>query len=132
MRTIQGKRIDAKRFGPFEPVRVLNFHDGPKIFTFQDADDAICLACWSDGDTNRSRFLVVPASDKIISRLENGSLTVRHALDQPRLWVIDVGTDGTVAEAWLVSPKDIPDDAQPQPGAMRFREHDLQSSLRTR
>ncbi len=127
---VQGKRIDAKRFGPFEPRHVLNHYDGPRIFTFHDSDEALCLACWSDEGEDRSRFLVVPVSDRIVSDLESGTLTVREALDQPRLWVVDLGFDGTIAEAWLVSPKDVPDDAQPQPGTRLHREADAARSLR--
>jgi hypothetical protein len=127
---VKGKRIDAQRFEPFEPLRVLNFFDGPRIFTFQDTDDALCLACWNDEGDSHSRFLVVPVTETIISNLEGGSLTVREALEQPRLWVVDLGFDGAVAEAWLVSPKDVPDDAQPQPGTMLHRDHDPRLSLR--
>ena len=127
---IKGKRVDAARFEPFEPLRVLNFCDGPRIFTFHDADEALCLACWSDEDDSHSRFLVVPVSEKIIASVESGERTVRDALDQPRLWIVDVGFDGAVAEAWLVSPKDVPDDAQPQPGAMLHRDRDPRLTLR--
>ncbi len=53
---ITGKQIDAARFAPFEPLRILNFFDGPRIFSFQDTDDALCLACWSDEGETQSRF----------------------------------------------------------------------------
>ena len=128
---VKGKRIDAKRFEPFEPLRVLNFCDGPRIFTFHDADEALCLACWSDEDDAHSRFLIVPVSEKIVANLERGSLSVSDALDQPRLWVVDLGFDGAIADAWLVSPKDVPDDAQPQPGTMLHRESEPQLTMRT-
>ena len=80
---IKGKPIEAKRFAPFEPLRVLNYYDGPRIFTFNDADDALCLACWSDEDEGQARFLVVAVTTKIIADLESGLLTVREALSQP-------------------------------------------------
>ena len=127
---VKGKRIDAQRFEPFEPLRVLNFCDGPKIFTFHDADEALCLACWSDEDETSSRFLVVPVSEKIIAGLDSGERTVRDVLDQPRLWVVDLDFGGAISEAWLVSPKDVPDDAQPQPGTMLHRESEPQLSMR--
>lgn len=70
MWVINGKSIDPKRFEPFQPVHVLNFYDGPRLFTFKDADGASCLACWSDEDEHYSRFLVVPTSETINTAVE--------------------------------------------------------------
>ncbi len=118
---IKGKPVDPKRFMPFEPLRVLNYYDGPRIFTFHDSDDALCLACWSDEDEKHSRFLVVAVNDRIVAELEGGLLSVREALTQPRLWVVDWATDGTIAGAWLVAHEDVPNDSQPQPRMMLHR-----------
>lgn len=127
---IKGKPVDPKRFAPFEPLRVLNYYDGPRIFTFNDADDALCLACWSDEDDKQSRFLVVPVSDQIIADLEMGLLSVGEALSQPRLWVVDWSADGTLSGAWLVALRDVPADAQPRPRTMLHRSLDPILSLR--
>lgn len=127
---IKGKQVDPKRFTPFEPLRVLSYYDGPRIFTFNDADDALCLACWSDEDEKCSRFLVVAVTDPIIADLENGLLSVREALAQPRLWVVDWTQGGGLSGAWLVALKDVPEDAQPQPRTMLHRSLDPILSLR--
>lgn len=127
---IKGKPVDPKRFMPFEPLRVLNYYDGPRIFTFHDADDALCLACWSDGDETHSRFLVVAITDQIIVDLESGLLSVREALAQPRLWVIDWAQDGALTGAWLVAQQDVPNDSQPHPRTMLHRSLDPILSLR--
>jgi len=127
---IKGKPVDLKRFGPFEPLRVLNYYDGPRIFTFNDADDALCLACWSDEDEKYSRFLVAAVTDQIIVDLEGGLLSVREALAQPRLWVVDWAQDGSLADAWLVAHKDVPEDSQPRPRTMLHRSLDPILSVR--
>jgi hypothetical protein len=127
---IKGKSVDPKRFTPFEPQRVLNYYDGPRIFTFHDVDDALCLACWSDEDETHSRFLVVAVTDQIVADLEGGLLSVREAIAQPRLWVVDWAQDGTLTGAWLVSPQDVPKDSQPQPHTMLHRSLDPILSLR--
>lgn len=127
---IKGKPIDPRRFMPFEPLRILNYYDGPRIFTFHDADDALCLACWSDEDEGRSRFLVVAVSNQIIADLEGGLLSVREALAQPRLWVVDWAQDGTLTGAWLVAHQDVPKDSQPQPRTMLHQSLDPILSLR--
>lgn len=128
---IKGKPVDPKRFGPFAPLRVLNYYDGPRIFTFNDADEALCLACWSDEDEKHSRFLAVAVSDDIIAQLEAGLLSVREALTQPRLWVVDwAHDDGSLAGAWLVAHQDVPEDSQPRRGTMLHRSLDPILSLR--
>ena len=45
---IHGTPIESRRFTPFEPLEVLNYYDGPRIFTCLDADGSLCLACWND------------------------------------------------------------------------------------
>lgn len=127
---IRGKPVDPKRFAPFEPLRVLNYYDGPRIFTFKDADEALCLACWSDEDEKQSRFLVVAVTDQIITNLESGLLSVREALAQPRLWVVDWAQDGSLTGAWLVAHQDVPEDSQPQPRTMLHRSLEPILSLR--
>ena len=127
---VQGKTVDPQRFQPFEPVRVLNYYDGPRIFTFNDADDASCLACWSDEDDDSSRFLVVATTDAIISDLESGLLSVSEALTQPRLWVVDWAQGGALRAAWLTSLKLVPKDCQPNPRTMLHRSLEPILSLR--
>lgn len=128
---VRGTPVDAKRFAPFEPLRILNYCDGPRIFTFRDAGDAAYLACWSDEGDGRDRFLVVPVTDAVIADLESGNLTVRDALLHSPMWVVDVGFDAIPIAAWLVAPNDLPDDAQPQPGAMLHRSGEVQSKTAT-
>jgi hypothetical protein len=127
---IKGKPVDPKRFMPFEPLRVLNYYDGPRIFTFHDADDALCLACWSDEDEKHARFLVVAVTDQIIADLERGLLSVHEALAQPRLWVVDWAQDGTLTGAWLIDLQDVPRDSQPRPRTMLHRSLEPILSLR--
>lgn len=117
---VTGKSVHPKRFEPFSPDRVLNYYDGPRIFTFLDADGGLCLACWSDEDDELSRFLVAPVNEEIVGLLEEGTISVREALTQPRLWAVDCGSDGTPKEAWLVNQRDVPEDCQPQPGVMLY------------
>jgi hypothetical protein len=126
----KGKLVAKERFLPFEPLRVLNFFDGPRIFTFKDSDDALCLACWSDEGDDAALFLVVAVSEKIIADLECGLLSVREALAQPRLWAVEASNDGVPTRAWLIDPDSVPADAQPQPRAMLHRSLEPTLSLR--
>ena len=127
---IKGKPVDPKRFTPFEPLRILSYYDGPRIFTFDDADDALCLACWSDEDEKCSRFLVVAVTDQIIADLESGLLSVRKALAQPRLWVTDSGARRRPHRRLAGRPQGRPRGCQPQPRTMLHRSLDPILSLR--
>ena len=118
---VVGTPIDAERFEPFRPLQLLNYYDGPRIFTVRDAEGSLCLACWSDDDERQSRFLVAPITQHVVTELEAGLVSLREALAQPRLWVVDLNHEGPVAAAWSVAPNSIPEDAQPQPGTMLRR-----------
>jgi len=120
---IQGKPLDPKRFTPFAPSQVLNYYDGPRIFTCFDADQGLCLACWSDEDDQVARYILVPCTEDLIVRLERGALSVRDALEQqPRTWLVDVAEKGEVRAVQLIRLSDLPSDALPQPGVMLHRE----------
>jgi hypothetical protein len=127
---VKGRRIEAARFGSFEPEDVLNYYDGPRIFTFFDSDEGLCLACWSDEDEGCSRYLAAPVTDQIIKDLKAGLLSVYEGLMQPRLWTLDVADTGEVTNAWLIDPKDVPDDCKPQPRVMLHRSLEPIFSLR--
>ncbi len=120
---IKGKSVNTERFSALEPLRVLNYYDGPRIFTIKDADDELCLACWSDEDEDKNvtRFLIVETTDQIVADLDSSILSVREALAQPQVWVVDWAWNCSVAAVWLVQPEDVPDDSQPQPRTMLHR-----------
>ncbi len=118
---VNGTPVAVEQFASFEPVRVLNYYDGARVFTFKNSDGGLCLACWSDEDENRSRFLVVPITEQAVADLVNGFLTVSHSMAQEFLWVVDMSGDRTLSRAWLVACKNVPEDAKPQQGTMLHR-----------
>lgn len=118
---IQGISVDPTRFEPLEPLHVLNFYDGPRIFTFLDGFRELCLAVWSDEDQSHSRFLVVPVTEKTVFELEKGLLSVRDALKQPQLWVLDHPQQPGPSKAWSVEFDLVPEDAKPHPGVLLHR-----------
>jgi hypothetical protein len=115
---VPGKAVSAKVFEPFEPVEVLYDFDGPRTFTVLDRDGALCLAHWCDEDDSATRCLVVPFTDQLLGRLRAGELTLRDALNQPRVWVLDFSHEGKVLAAWLVQLGNLPPGVLPQPDTM--------------
>src|SRR5260370_20759082 len=90
MGPVQGVAVDPARFTPFQPSKVLYDFDGPRTFTFLDTDGELCLALWFDENSEAVRYLVVPFSELLVDRLEQGQISIREALEQPRLRVVDV------------------------------------------
>jgi hypothetical protein len=113
---ILGRMIDTKRFERFEPLDVLNYYDGPKLFTLVDSTPTLCLACWSDQDEVCSRFLVVETTEQMMFDLECGLITIDQALHQENLFVVDVAHEGVVKNVWEIEQNFIPDDARPGAG----------------
>ncbi|MFO0965654.1 MAG: DUF6575 domain-containing protein [Gemmataceae bacterium] len=111
-----GKPVDPERFAALRPIQTLYEFDGPRTFTFRDRDGELCLAHWCDEERETSRFIVVAFSNALVSRLEQGLLPIRQALEQPRAWLVDQGADGSVRAAWRVELEDIPEEALPKPG----------------
>src|SRR5579859_3660769 len=107
----QGTPIETRRFTPFEPLEVLNYYDGPRIFTLLDADQGLCLACWNDEDQHVSRYVVIPCTEELVRQLKQGTISLRQVLDQPRIWIVDVGHRGEVKAVVRVSLESIPADS---------------------
>lgn len=127
---IQGKEVDVGRFMPFDPVEILYEFDGPRIFTFLDADEAPNLAYWSDEDENHTRYVVVPTNKGIVDNLRNGVLSVFDALEQPRCWICDAAPDGKLIGCFLVDFGAIPKDALPARSVMLWPSLEPLLSLR--
>jgi hypothetical protein len=116
---VTGRIADLERFGSFEPVEVLYDFDGPRTFTHRDRDGELCLAHWCDGDAEGTRFVVAAVTEEQVQKLKKGELTLREALDQPRVWVVDLAPSGEPRHAWVLRRLlDLPPDVLPRPGTM--------------
>lgn len=100
-----------------KPVDVLYDFDGPRIFTAASNDGEV-LCCLVDTDDTIDRYIVAPTSQVIIERLKQGLCTVRAALAQPWVWVIDVSDDSVITDGWQCDFADIPEDVLPAARAM--------------
>lgn len=113
---VTGKSVDVGLFQPFEPQELLYDFDGPRTFTHRDCNGQLCLAHWCDEDQEVTRFLVVPFTEQLITKLKKGESTLRDALNQTRLWALDVTHCGELRQAWMVQFTDLPQDVLPHPG----------------
>lgn len=116
--TVKGSELALDVVGAMEPETILYDFEGPRTFTFRDRDGFLALAHWCDEDEVHARFLAVPFSESLLGRLRAGELSVREALDQPVLWVVDRAHDGTVREVRRTSLEGCPEEVLPAPGTM--------------
>lgn len=127
--TVTADIFDIEIFKGFAPDEVLYDFDGPRIFTVRNALGEL-LFYLADELDNTARYFVVPTSAKIVEQIKSGASSVREALDQPWVWILDAQFDGTPVNAWKGVLKDIPADALPQPGVMLYPHLEPVLSLR--
>jgi hypothetical protein len=114
---IKGLPADLLAFGRLDPVEVLYEFDGPRVFTAQSTlGDLLCFL--SDDDGEQLRYIVAPTNPAILEKLKSGCRPLRDVLDQPWVWFVDIGYDGTPKAAWKGTLADAPADALPQKGVM--------------
>lgn len=116
---------DKSLFGAFGPKDVLIWLDGPRTFTLLDQDGMLCLAHWLQEVGELWQYVVVPVNDSILKELNSGELSLREALDQPRVYLVSVNADFDVETVHLTSWNDLPQAALPTPGTMIRRDLEL-------
>jgi hypothetical protein len=115
---VKGDPIDPSRFSHLKPDQILDEYDGPRIFTFTDDRQDSLLAFWCDGTGGSDRYLVVPFGTGLGENLTKGRISVREALDQPWLWIVDVDNSCRPVGAWRSSLGSVPEEVLPEPGTM--------------
>lgn len=106
-----------------ETVEVLYSYDGPRIFTTAN-QGKLFLAYLCDEDDDVARYIVAPTNEKIIADLKDGRLSVRSALEQSWLWLVDRSHPGGELKAWRVSSlSELPADTVPKAGVPLLPAH---------
>lgn len=104
-----------------EPLEVLYEFDQPMIFTTTLPSLGLVLAYLvepaDDGEFG-GRFLAVPTNATMLADLRRGRMSVRDALLNSWLWLIDMDASGTAREAWHIDAEKLPGDILPEPGVM--------------
>jgi hypothetical protein len=75
-----------------EPEVVLDWFDGPRIFTLREKGIHY-LAYSSEETPTAHRYLIVPTDDKTIADLRRGAMTIYEALRSAVVWIVDAGQD---------------------------------------
>lgn len=112
-----GTKVEEK-LTDLSPVRVLYELDGPRIFICRDAVGDLLLAYQCEETDDLARFLVVPFDEDWEIRLTTGAISLREALQQPRLWVADIANDWAIQQIRRIRIDDVPYENLPRPGTM--------------
>ena len=114
---IKSNSVEIVNIGDLKPTEVLYEYDGPRIFSAQSPlGELLCFLADDDGET--LRFIAAPTNTDILDKLKGGIRQLRDALDQPWVWVLDVGYDGNQKAARRGVLADAPTDVLPQKGVM--------------
>jgi hypothetical protein len=131
MWTVEGQETDWPKLESLQPKRVLDFYDGPRLFTVRTPEEFELLVYQCGEDLDADRFLLVPASKKLVAEIEGNLISLRDALtQQPWAWLIDRSRDGTLSRPFAVDPLKLPEDALPEEGVRLFDDTDVLLRLR--
>lgn len=107
-------------FNAVTPLEVLAELDEPLTFTFMDSNGSLMLAHLCSEGMDRLRYVVAPTSLPIVHELKTGVRSIRQALDQPIVWLLDVGVNAAVLEAWVTTLGGLPDNVVPVADVMLY------------
>ncbi|MBF0507850.1 MAG: hypothetical protein HQK57_02865 [Deltaproteobacteria bacterium] len=105
----------------FPPEEMLYEFNEPLIFTFKTPWNGLAIAYLSDDQDDILRYVVAPTRPSIVDKLKSGTISIRDALDQPIVWLVDITTSGwSVRKAWQIQLEDLPEDALPEPDVLLY------------
>jgi hypothetical protein len=126
MWSVHGQETDWPKLESLEPERVLDFYDGPRLFTVQTTDGFQLLVYQCDADADTARFILVPTRDELLAKITGNLITLREALTSQNLaWLIEQRGDGTLSRPCVIDLRKLPDDALPGEGARLFVDTDV-------
>lgn len=115
---VTGRDYPLDFFGPFEPEEALYDIEGPRIFTTTSSLGDMLLAYQCGEAEDLARFLVVPADTRLVRAVRDGRMTVREALDQPWVWLLDCDGAGRLRQARKVDLASVPPGVLPHAGVV--------------
>lgn len=103
-----------------DPLELLVELDEPLTFTFRDSNGALLLAHLCSQGDDRLRYVVAPTNSRIVEQLKSGARSIIAALDQPMIWLVDVGASAKATEIWAGTLYDLPPRVLPASDVMLY------------
>src|SRR5204862_3648121 len=97
---LNAKVLPADRFGEVNPIDILLDFEGPRIFSFVGPDGELMLAYQLSEENDVARFLLVQSNEGQVKALKDGRASLLEAIDQPRVWVLDLDAEWQPKGLW--------------------------------
>lgn len=127
---VEEKPVGIAQLGNLLPERVLFDFDGPRSYVTRDLDGELLFLHQCGESDEIWRYFVVPFSEPLLAELEGGRIDLHTALDQPRLWIADIGRVG-VKSLYQVQLRKNVSEYFPCPGTMLSPELEPLLSVRS-
>jgi hypothetical protein len=111
-------RWNGRNFTQVKPVEILAEFDEPLTFTFTDSNGSLMLAHICSEGAGRLRYIVAPTTFRIVHELKTAVRSIREALDQPIVRLLDLGPDAVVCDAWVTTLQGLPERVIPASDVM--------------
>ena len=118
--TPQGVPEPEGRFREFVPDQVLDWFDGPRLFTIREGDISYLVYLCQETPF-ATRYLVSPTDADRLRALTTGAMTVFNALKNPIVWVVDTDSGGNATTARRISWSAVPPMVVPKPHVLLSR-----------
>ena len=111
--------LERNRFQDLSPVKILDWYDGPRLFTLAESGITyLAYLCSESGSS--ARYLLIPTDEERVQALTTGAITLLEAIRSPLLWVVDTD-EGTVRTVRRVPWSNVPPNVVPQPHVLLNR-----------
>lgn len=113
-----GAEVAATSIGMLDPEEVLYEFDGPKLYIARhEGKPLLVYESKTDDVAQIARLIAVPTSERLISELKQGDISVFDALNQPWLHAVDQSYGGHILRVWHLpyGIQSVPTNARPRP-----------------
>ncbi len=100
-----------------EEIPAFIYYDGPLVYLAKDTNGGLVLVYWYDICEVRktNRWLVVPITEQTVFKLIYDQVSLREAIQQPLVMVVDLENNNDIAGATALDGKTLPDEYLPEP-----------------
>ena len=104
---------EVGRFRDLTPIEVLDWFDGPRLFTFVEEKILYLAYAWGEGERT-VRYLITPTEQERVRALERGHISLLDAIKAPIVWALDV-LEGNPVSIKRLAWAAVPDTVVPRP-----------------
>jgi len=112
---------ESGRFCDLKPIEILDWFDGPRLFTFSEEQVLYLAYAWGEGEKT-IRYLITPTEEQHIRALGHGQISLLDAVKAPVVWALDV-REGKAVSVKRLAWTTVPDSVLPRPHVLLNSAH---------